>query len=531
MRFSKGKLDSYGKDGNPVLLKVNYHKYYFSKEKSTGIYPIGSYGHDVVDLSNSQILGQYYVYSNPQTKYPSKFNDPQSDKVKEIEENLKGLINGINNYQGIGAGGNLRIYNTLYVARPPTNSLLMSSGDPLTIGYDAQHAKVPKRPAPVNTFGTIGEYNSGTGKVPATVDSRVNPGKSLRFSTTFTSDGINQLGLIGADMKIPYNGGLGIHYKNWVDYKPYDDDLIAFFFYDVVNQKYIPFRATVKGISEGNTAFWDELRFIGRADQLYSYNGFSRTLSFTFNIVISSISELLPTWRKVNYMASCVKPSNYTSGAKFGDIRFSQFIIPPMFMLTIGDFYKYQPIVITSINVNVPDDAAWETLNEINAPEGWSYLNGIITTPQIGKGYAQLPREVEIAITCNLLEKERAILGGSHFGHAPRKDDWETSPDGKFVVGGQPFLPEITQFHAEEVVFNPGAPVPVTLPVPVTPPASVTPNAPFKLLSTPNTAPIVIPPIPFSLSRTNSPTAGGPASSVISIPVSTESTRGRFQIP
>ena len=59
-----------------------------------------------------------------------------------------------------------------------------------------------------------------------------------------------------------------------------------------MNSKFIPFRATVKGISEGNTAFWDELRFIGRSDQLYSYNGFSRTLSFTFNVVINSVREL-----------------------------------------------------------------------------------------------------------------------------------------------------------------------------------------------------------------------------------------------
>ena len=110
------------------------------------------------------------------------------------------------------------------------------------------------------------------------------------------------------------NSSVAKDYTGWRTWEPYNDDLIAFFFYDVVNGKYIPFRATVKAISEGNTAFWDELRFIGRADQLYSYNGFSRTLSFTFNIVISSVNELLPSWKKINYIASSVKPSNYTTG-------------------------------------------------------------------------------------------------------------------------------------------------------------------------------------------------------------------------
>jgi len=277
------------------------------------------------------------------------------------------------------------------------------------------------------------------------------------MATTFASDALNQVGVIGANRKFEASK----QYPNYTEYKPYEDDLIAFFFYDVVNEKYIPFRATIKGISEGNTAFWDELRFIGRADQLYSYNGFSRTLSFTFNVVVSSISELLPTWQKINYMASCVKPSNYTTGEE-GARGYNRFIVPPMFMLTVGDLYRFQPIVITSINVNVPDDASWETLNELNSKK-WSYLNGMISSPAVGKKYAQLPREAEIAITCNLLEKERAIVGGSHFGHAPRNDTFGTvieTPDGQvviddgFVEGNKDYLPKPTDFAKEMITTN-----------------------------------------------------------------------------
>ena len=64
-----------------------------------------------------------------------------------------------------------------------------------------------------------------------------------------------------------------------------------------------------------------------------------------------------------------------------------------MFMLTIGDLYKFQPIIITSITINIPEDASWETLNEDNSENGWSYLNGFITSPSLGKKYGQLPRE------------------------------------------------------------------------------------------------------------------------------------------
>jgi hypothetical protein len=298
------------------------------------------------------------------------------------------------------------------------------------------------------------------------LDKQVNPGKNLRFATTFTSDGINQLPILSGNekskIKIPYDANLAAAYKNWTEYRPYNDDLIAFFFYDVVNQKYIPFRATVKGISEGNTAFWDELRFIGRADQLYSYNGFSRTLSFSFNIVINSISELLPSWKRLNYLASVTKPANYTRSETIQD-SFNRFIVPPMFMITIGDLYRYQPIVIRNVTVNIPEDASWETLNQYNSDE-WSYLNGIIKNPNLANNYGQLPREAEVSIEGALLEKERAQVGGNHFGHAPRVDNWENTldsngnlTDSSFVVGSADvaYLPQPSFLHRQFIESNP----------------------------------------------------------------------------
>jgi hypothetical protein len=121
-----------------------------------------------------------------------------------------------------------------------------------------------------------------------------------------------------------------------------------------------------------------------------------------------------------------------------------------MFMLTIGDLYKFQPIVITSITINIPEDASWETLNEDNS-DGWSYLNGLITSPTVGKNYGQLPRECEISVVCNLLEKERAIVGGSNFGHEPRTDEGNKE---FYTDGSVQFLPTITDLHKGFVEWN-----------------------------------------------------------------------------
>ena len=416
--------------------------------------------------TNSDMLVQYaYYIDEKNSNFQSKFTDRTSVTVKKIENDLQQVINNI------GKEGTYKVFNH-------GASYLLPRNSPYgPIGYDKWSNYSPTNPsAPKNTYGVIQEYNTSTNRTPS-IDAGVKSWKNLRMATTFMSDGINTLGVLGKNRVIDdKNSSVSNAYKaSWTEWNPYEDDLIAFFFYDVVNDKYIPFRATVKGISEGNTAFWDELRFIGRSDQLYSYNGFSRTLSFSFNVVISSVSELLPSWKKINYMASSVKPSNYTTGQMSDKFttggKFNRFIVPPMFMLTIGDLYKFQPIVITSINVNIPDDASWETLNQDNSKLGWSYLNGLITAPNLGKKYGQLPREVEISITCNLLEKERAVVGGSHFGHGPRVDNWETidagNPDRFVSDSSVPFLPAPTILHQEFVEWNdPGSPNPVT-PLPI----------------------------------------------------------------
>ncbi len=424
--------------------------------------------------TNSDMLVNFADYIKPEETFVTKLSDPKNEQVMTMNKQLSYTLSELNQFSNT--------YNaTSAVLSGLLPSALLTEGGPL--GYDRINTlkDLNQNTGPNSTrqeykYGSPGVVNQ---TVPKAVDENMKliGGSSLRMATTFKSDGMNMLGVLPNNQTIN-DANVAAVYSDWTEWKPYDDDLIAFFFYDVVNSKFIPFRATVKGISEGNTAFWDELRFIGRSDQLYSYNGFSRTLSFTFNVVINSVRELLPSWKKINYLASAVKPSNYTTGQNVNQ-KFNRFIVPPMFMLTIGDLYKFQPMVITSINVNIPDDASWETLNEKNAKQGWSYLNGLITAPSIGKNYGQLPREVEIAITCNLLEKERAIVGGSHFGHEPRIDDWELSSSAdRFLTSNDPytsFLPQPTTLHQNFVEWNAaGSPNPVT----PTTQATVTSNTP-----------------------------------------------------
>ena len=238
---------------------------------------------------------------------------------------------------------------------------------------------------------------------------------SRKMSTSNTSDGLNRLTIIEKDKKIKDDTGI----SGWSTYEPYKDDLIAFYFYDMINEKYIPFRASVTGINDSFQADWVNYKYIGRADKLYVYDGITRQLSFSFKVIANSIKELLPMWTRVNYLCGLTMPANYTSAPSQGGGSENQFIIPAFVLLTLGDIYKEQPIIINRVGLTIPEGASWETVSE-NSEQDWSYLNNIITwTGSKGK-VAQFPREVEISVDLTPLFKERPVTGMANFGHAPR---------------------------------------------------------------------------------------------------------------
>jgi hypothetical protein len=315
---------------------------------------------------------------------------------------------------------------------------------------------------------------------------------SKKFPTAGHFDAINTLTVLDKDKKIN-NSKL----KGWDTWVPTLDDQIAFCFYDVVNEKYIPFRATIKGLSENGNVSWEELSFIGRGDKIYSYGGFNRNLSLNFTVVIGSIVELAPTWQRINYLTTLIKPSNYTKANMTvnGDTVYNRFMVPPMVMLTIGDMYKDQPILIQAITTTIPDDASWETLTEDNIGPNWEYLSSYIKAP--GVLFGQLPRTVDIQMTLILLEKERAIVGGANFGHAPRDENLDGWNISTVPNGGDP-----QDWHKNLVVKQKVLDTTKATPDILGPPMSAAPPASnaFPLLTTSVNNPFTV---PYNIGNTN----------------------------
>jgi hypothetical protein len=201
----------------------------------------------------------------------------------------------------------------------------------------------------------------------------------------------------------------------------YGPDIINFYFYDIVNKKYIPFNATVTGLNESNSTDWNTVEYLGRADKLYHYKGFTRTLQFEFKTVAHSIKELLPMWKRINYLLGLTRPSRYTN-------NLNGFIVPPMVQLTLGDFYKNHNVVIRSFNLTIPDDASWETLQESIGGDWHTGLSKSIKWEKNnGAGFAQFPKEASIRVDMYVMEKERPRTGIGNWGDGPHANDFSFS--------------------------------------------------------------------------------------------------------
>ena len=374
------------------------------------------------DYEASEIMLQYAEFAKDSNEFPTKQTGQEI-----VSKTNAALAKALEKIRGVN-------YGELYTVEVPNDARVISSGKASKDGYDRLFATNKKGMSPINyPNGLLQDYRTAR-----TVDNSISSNpvlKSLKLPTAGHFDAINTLTVLNKDQKIPLT-----KLRGWIYWEPYFDDQIALYFYDVVNEKYIPFRAAIKGLSETDTANWEEMQFIGRADKVHSYGGFNRNLSFGLSICINSIAELAPTWQRINYLTTLVKPANYTV-AKFTDAGLNRsvtnrFMIPPMIMLTLGDMYKDQPVLLQSIAVTVPDDATWETQNQFNTKE-WEYMSSYIKAP--GVLYGQLPKQVEISLGFALLEKERAIVGGANFGHAPRMDDdqsrWNTTT---VPTGGTP---------------------------------------------------------------------------------------------
>jgi hypothetical protein len=113
---------------------------------------------------------------------------------------------------------------------------------------------------------------------------------------------------------------------------------------------YMHFRAFLDSFNDAYTGNWSSDKYVGRGENFYTYDGFDRKISLSFTIAAQSKIELIPMYKKLNYLASNLAPDYSGYGLMRG----------PLVQLTVGGYLRELPGFITSLTYEVVDNASWE---------------------------------------------------------------------------------------------------------------------------------------------------------------------------
>lgn len=162
-------------------------------------------------------------------------------------------------------------------------------------------------------------------------------------------------------------------------------DVIKFVFEAIDNDnpnisKAIFFRAFLTaGITDNNSAQLNAFKYMGRGENFYTYQGFDRSIGFSFRIAVGSKEELMPLYRKLNDLMNQVYP-DYSPNQ--GIMR------APVVRITIGDYLHRVPGFIENVNVTIDNNTPWE----INA-------GNLVEYKGLSGDLAQLPQVVDVSIS------------------------------------------------------------------------------------------------------------------------------------
>ena len=172
---------------------------------------------------------------------------------------------------------------------------------------------------------------------------RMASGDGKSYKTTL-ADGINLH---------PYGGSL-------VDANINDNetDFIPFKFRDMVNGKWIIFRAILESVADTSSPEYAEESYIGRPDKVFTYRGTTRNFNVTFKVAPKTVQEMITLWEKLNYLRGLTYPS-------LQDNR----MIAPFASVTVGDLVDKLPVLLQSLNYTIDTASTWEIKPGLRLPK------------------------------------------------------------------------------------------------------------------------------------------------------------------
>jgi hypothetical protein len=150
---------------------------------------------------------------------------------------------------------------------------------------------------------------------------------------------------------------------------------------DVFGEEFrLNFRAFIDTFSDTYTSDWKDIKYSGRGDKFYNYGGFDRKISLGFSTYAQSKNELLPMYKKLNYLASSTAPSYSGIGYMRGNL----------IRLTVGNYIKNQLGIIMGGFTYDMGESIWDIdagLPMMIKVTGFSFVPIHEFIPELGKRF------------------------------------------------------------------------------------------------------------------------------------------------
>jgi hypothetical protein len=189
------------------------------------------------------------------------------------------------------------------------------------------------------------------------------------------------------------------------------EDLIEFYVSGPKRKdRAIVFRATINDIQDNFSPTYNTIKYLGRADPIYLYSAFERSVSVSFQIGITSRDELRSRWRSINALAAYTAPEYLKNGR----------MRAPLMKLTIGHLFRQTPVFINGLVYSFDNSqTTWETakleydaIHEESTAQEKTYFG--ITDPKDpgASGVLQLPKFINVKLDLKIIGNYRPQLNG-----------------------------------------------------------------------------------------------------------------------
>jgi hypothetical protein len=195
-------------------------------------------------------------------------------------------------------------------------------------------------------------------------------------------------------------------------------DFVPFKFRDMVNGKWIIFRAILESVSDSSSPEYGEESYIGRPDKVYVYKGSTRNVSVTFKVMPKSVQELITIWEKLNYLRGLTYPK----------IK-SNRMIAPFASITVGDMFDKLPVLLNSLNYTIDTASTWEL-----------------------KPGLRLPKLIQISAEMRVIEPKLPQTTGKFYDLNWLRDDYEYGTFKNDPAGASQRLPDRKESYQD--LFN-----------------------------------------------------------------------------